>query len=319
MMKPIHGIEVDQRIWPLIFHPDGSGVWGGTHSHGIDGEKREEIYFLSPFPHLRERVLFAPARTFNIDSHGNLLLACDSSGNSQLYDIKSKEVLWQIEGLRAGKLSPDGKLFVGFQRGKATICDVFQRIQSKEISFFGYTAVSGIWHPLNDILSIHFVGDSTSNLRFYTKGSGWQANEMWNIDGLTREASNITFSPCGNFLVFTDELLHLFSFSPVTHIASFNGEGERILDVEKKKYKKVEPFSLYNKYWSPIVFSYDSKTMFCGSPKGHILSFDFKSNNFIDKIHAHLGAILSMTLSIDGRFVVSSGEDRSINIWQTDY
>ena len=61
--------------------------------------------------------------------------------------------------------------------------------------------------------------------------------------------------------------------------------------------------------------AWDGRTVLLGGSTGRISLWDLHHGTPIYQIPAHKGAVTAISVSNDGKFVVSGGEDRRVQVW----
>ncbi len=116
------------------------------------------------------------------------------------------------------------------------------------------------------------------------------------------------FSPDGRFFAFADWNVKLYSFLDQKLIGIFNPQGQHLGEPSGNP--------VVRQFWSNVLFTPDSRTLICGSPNGSIFLWDVPSGDLRQTLTGHDGGILALALDPTGTRLASSGQDRTLRLWQ---
>ena len=120
-----------------------------------------------------------------------------------------------------------------------------------------------------------------------------------------------TFSRDGRFFAFSDWDLHLYQFPSQQRLASFQTNGKQCLGpLPDRGSANVEAV------WSNALFTPDGQTLICGSPSGTIFLWDVPSGGLRQALTGHNGGVLALALDLTGTRLASSGQDKTLRLWQ---
>ncbi len=111
-----------------------------------------------------------------------------------------------------------------------------------------------------------------------------------------------------------------FAFRPRGNsllILGFQSGGVQILDLEKQE----SVFEVDTSEGAITGFSIlpDLSVGVAATDKGHLSFWDLETRQFLEGFSAHKGAIQCLVASTSGRYIVTSGEDRTVRLWETSW
>ena len=279
---------------------------------------------------------FVNSVAFSAD--GRSLATLDENGMVRLWDIATRQVIWQDKetAVRELALSPVGNLLAAHRRnGSVAVWNIAKRILVGTIS------------APRTVNNLAFSRDG--KLLAFSKSDGFV--ELWNALSLEKLGEPIQVSEGG---------MGKIVFSPDgTSLAVYRTEGPIVLNLVTKKVQTAKKTII-----SDLAFSTDGKVLAASSPtSGVVQLWEVPSLNFIEEagvphggasttltyntngklfavglyngtvqlfdatdrhpvaepLQGHSGRVTSVAFSPDGKVLASSAQDRTVLIWNVTY
>jgi WD40 repeat protein len=273
-----------KRLYDIALSPDGTRL--AAVGEAESGQKQLGVWTLQQGEKENEFGF--------LDAY--LLSAAFSPDGTRLLAAGSKEMLYVID-LRRGK--------VEFTAGEEPLDD------DEDFWGLGERNTSIVYHPDGRTVLVTACGQGGSGIVFCeldTRRGTLTPREDLTLPLLYDVLMPAAFSPDGRFLAFADWNVKVYSFPERRLIAVLDPTGQRL----------PEPTGnpVVRKVWSNTLFTPDGRTLICGSPSGTIFFWDVPSGELRQALTAHEEGILWLSLNPAGTLLASSGQDKTLRLWQ---
>jgi WD40 repeat protein len=271
-----------KRLYDIALSPDGTRL--ATAGLAASGQKQLSLWKLPQGEKINEFGF--------LDAY--LLSAAFSPDGTRLLAAGSKEMLYVVD-LRIGKIE--------FTAGAEPLDD------DEDFWGLGERNTSIVYHPDGRTVLITACFQAGSLVVFCeVNQSGLTPRPDLTVDLAYDVLTPAAFSPDGRFFAFADWNVNLHSFPDLKLTGVFSPEGGRLAGPTGKP--------VVRQFWSNALFTPDSRTLICGSPRGSIFLWDVPSGNLRQTLTGHEGGILALALNPAGTRLVSSGRDKTLRLWQ---
>ncbi|MGF1583552.1 MAG: HEAT repeat domain-containing protein [Gemmataceae bacterium] len=265
-----------------------------------NGETAELNYPPLPYPNRVRQLHQLRGHTKYVDSMaidptGKLLASASRDATVRLWDIRSGR---SVAGLKGGNaavyhvaVSADGKTVISADALlQLTFWDVANR---KNIA----TVRAGFPNGIRSL--------AVSPAGKYLAACGFGGTQLWDID--KRESvARLPDKGYVNGLAFSDDGRYLVT-------TGGKKQTVRVWDVETRTVIKELRFNGRN-YPRAMALTPDGGTVLVAA--GSLVKvFDVKTGRQIDELKGHTGKIYTVAVHPDGRTIITSGEDRTVRIW----
>jgi WD40 repeat protein len=131
--------------------------------------------------------------------------------------------------------------------------------------------------------------------------------QLQSLPGAFDDFGDIAFHPSGGMFAYSDYFVHVGRYPDGGRLFSFGRDGRCVDDPDSV----VSPEGL----WHALAFTPDGKSLIAGSPDGSIYSWSLATGSVEREVHAHAGAVFSLAIDRQGRWLVSAGEDGAVCRW----
>lgn len=314
-------VPVEHKVNSLCFLPDTLTLLGGTNNGNISQwHYTGTLDFAFSFSAETTRIFQVAV------NQAGTQVAAAGRGPLRLWRLPEGALDWKFQfeddSFTTAAFSPDGaRLLAAGDEEELHIIS----LQEKNVEFGSITKVD----PDNG--SQFALGERTSSLAFHPDGKtllaacSWQGGSALKFCELDTELrprpewtlrfpadilSPAAFSPSGGFFAFADWEVSVYSFPARERVFSFNTQGESVTPPQRGKSAIVDVS------WSNAVFTPDGQTLLCGSPSGTIFLWDLPSGRLRQALPGHEGGVVCLSLNPAGTLLASSGQDKTLRLWQ---
>ncbi len=230
----------------------------------------------------------------------------------ELEDGSFTTVAFSPDGARLLAAGDEEELHVIGLHAKNAEFESITKVDSDNGSLFalGERTSSLAFHPDGRTLLATCSWQGGSALKFCELETELRPRPEWTLRFPADVLSPAAFSPDGRFFAFADWEVGLYAFPARERVLSLDTQGNIVTPPQRGKSAIVDAS------WSNAVFTADGQTLLCGSPDGTIFLWDSPSGRLRQALTGHEGSVLWLSLNSTGTLLASSGQDKTLRLWQ---